>query len=100
MYNLQSKEIVVAPNTMWRIHGAADRRVIALSLGGNEKLDVALCPLGTVDPTEYWLDGVGDQSKREWTLHHFGEIYLRDTNNSQNLIIRIVSDKQIVATMI
>lgn len=96
--NLQSKSITIAPMSTFRIHGDPKRTRISLNVPGEQSFDIAICPLGTTDPTPYWMDGMIGGSEHHIILHHFGEVFVRDTDNTGDETFNIISDTPIITS--
>lgn len=96
MRNLQSKSFTAVVGTVYHVRGNTRRQTIIFNSPTETTWDVALCPLGTTDPTDYWMVGLDIRNFQVGGIHHFGEIFIRDVDNVQDEIINFISDVEVV----
>lgn len=90
---LYSREISLAPGTTARVLGDPMRSLIMVQVAGEQTFDMALVPRG-VDPVDAWIDQWEAQEAQ--TFPHSGDVYLKDTDNAGDEIVRFISDTPIV----
>jgi len=100
MYNLQSRQVELNQiGAIYRIHGDDRRKMLTLSSPAERNFDLAIVPLGVLDPAPYWMDAVDLRDFALSSMRHFGEVYLRDNDVTDDETLNIISDSPIVFSL-
>ena len=97
MSNLQSTSLLAIPLNVYYIAADKRRKIFWLHVTGEQTFDVAFCPVGTTDPTPYWLDGFG-KDQAPIISKHTGDFFIRDTDNTGNETFHFISDRPLDIT--
>lgn len=86
---LFSYGITLSPASTYRIKGDPNRTLISIEVAGEQTFDMAMTPRN-IGPTNHWVDGWAGNTLR--TYPHSGDVYLRDTDNQGDEVVRVLSD--------
>jgi len=92
MSNLISFEITVPQLSTHKLNGDYSRTTLYMQIVGNQAFDLAFMPIGVPPQAINWLDGALHKDQPILNIATTGDVWLRDTNNTGDEVLRVVSD--------